>query len=221
MTVSDDLTFPDLPPFPSDVPTAPLLRISLQKLLDNDPTEIDRFYQTCCDVGFFYLDVRNAIGSVDPSVQANGHTNGHTHGNTNGHANGATNGHTNGQTFTGAIDGNAFLSDADRLFGVAKEFYDLPVEEKIKYDFKDQGSYFGYKGYGAGLVDKEGNKDRNEFYNVCRLHASYILHPINAQSMLPLKLPLTMSPPLRSAKTTSLTSVTPSPPPNASRPIAP
>ena len=47
-----------------------------------------------------------------------------------------------------------------------EEFFQLPVEEKARYDFMEQGSYFGYKGYGAGIVDKEGNRDRNEFYNV-------------------------------------------------------
>ena len=40
------------------------------------------------------------------------------------------------------------------------------LEEKVRYDFMEQGSYFGYKGYGAGIVDKEGNRHRNEFYNV-------------------------------------------------------
>ena len=47
-----------------------------------------------------------------------------------------------------------------------EEFFQLPVEEKVRDDFMEQGSYFGYKGYGAGIVDKEGNRDRNEFYNV-------------------------------------------------------
>ena len=44
--------------------------------------------------------------------------------------------------------------------------FDLPVQEKVKYDLKNQGSYFGYKGYGQGVIDAEGTKDRNEFYNV-------------------------------------------------------
>jgi hypothetical protein len=47
-----------------------------------------------------------------------------------------------------------------------KSFFDLEVAEKVKYDFKDQGSYFGYKGYGEGIIDAKGTKDRNEFYNV-------------------------------------------------------
>lgn len=44
------------------------------------------------------------------------------------------------------IDGEQLLRDADALFDVGKQIFDLPVEEKVKYDFKDLGSYFGYKG---------------------------------------------------------------------------
>ena len=63
-------------------------------------------------------------------------------------------------------DGDTFLEDADRLFNVSDKFFELPVEEKIKYDLSSKGSYFGYKGYGGAFVDKKGTKDRNEFYNV-------------------------------------------------------
>ncbi|KAF2622881.1 putative 1-aminocyclopropane-1-carboxylate oxidase [Macroventuria anomochaeta] len=64
--------------------------------------------------------------------------------------------------------GSALLEDADRLFELMKGFYELPVEEKTKYDFKSKGSYFGYKGYGEGIIDKNGTRDRNEFYNVSK-----------------------------------------------------
>jgi isopenicillin N synthase-like dioxygenase len=128
-------SFPHLPKFPDNVPTAPLLRISLQKLLEHDEEEQNRCWQACCELGFFYLDVRTRNSDT-----------------------------TNGTT----IDGDALLGDVDKLFDVMQDFYDLDVTEKIKYDFKDQGSYFGYKGYGEGIVDKQGTKDRNEFYNVRR-----------------------------------------------------
>jgi hypothetical protein len=120
--------FPDLPSFSDNVPTAPLLRISLEKLLNNDSEEQDRCWKACCDLGFFYLDLRTSSDQL--------------------------------------IDGSTLLRDTDGLFEVMKEFYDLDVQEKVKYDFKDQGSYFGYKGYGEGFVDKQGTRDRNEFYNV-------------------------------------------------------
>lgn len=121
--------FPDLPPFPDTVPTAPLLRISLEKLLEHDLEEEERCWKACCDLGFFYLDLRTSDTSKE-------------------------------------VSGEALLKVADNLFEVMKEFFNLDVEEKVKYDFADQGSYFGYKGYGAGIVDKIGTRDRNEFYNV-------------------------------------------------------
>lgn len=122
--------FAGLPPFPDDVPTVPLLRISLQKLIDNDTAELSRLWEACTELGFFYLDMRDA------------------------------------QSQDSSLRGDDFLADCDRLFEVAKEFYQLPVEEKVKYDFKAKGSYFGYKGYGDGIIDAKGSKDRNEFYNV-------------------------------------------------------
>jgi hypothetical protein len=56
-----DLIFHDIPPFPEDVPTAPLFRLSLKKLMENDPEEIDRLWKASCDLGFFYIDLRGAV----------------------------------------------------------------------------------------------------------------------------------------------------------------
>lgn len=109
------------PPFPDDVPTAPLLRLSLTKLLQRDEGEVNRFVRACEDLGFFYLDLSGP--------------------------------------------GDSLLADADALFKVNSDLYDLPLEEKKKYDFTLKKSYFGYKGYGANVVDRDGNLDRNEFYN--------------------------------------------------------
>jgi isopenicillin N synthase-like dioxygenase len=50
-------SFPDLPPFPSDIPTAPLLRLSLAQLRSS-AAESDRLYSACSRLGFFYLDLR-------------------------------------------------------------------------------------------------------------------------------------------------------------------
>lgn len=118
--------FDNAPPFPDDVPTAPLLRLSLAKLLQRDNEEVNRFIRACEDLGFFYLDLSGP--------------------------------------------GDSLLADADELFKVGAALYDLPLEEKQKYDFMHKNSYFGYKGYGANVVDRDGNLDRNEFYNVstCR-----------------------------------------------------
>lgn len=116
--------FPDLPPFPDDVPTAPLLRLSLAKLLAGDKTEYERLFQASVEIGFFYLDLENSE------------------------------------------HGTSLLQDAGNLFRVGEKLFELDLEEKKRYDFSAQNSYFGYKGQGAAVVDKEGNLDRNEFYNV-------------------------------------------------------
>ncbi|KAG4431665.1 hypothetical protein IFR05_012848 [Cadophora sp. M221] len=57
ITQSSNLIFSSLPPFPSTVPTAPLHRLSLQKLRI-DPKESDRLFSSSKDLGFFYFDLR-------------------------------------------------------------------------------------------------------------------------------------------------------------------
>jgi hypothetical protein len=122
--------FPGIPPFPDDVPTAPLLRLSSGRLLAGDPTEYERLFQASTDIGFFYLDLSDSE------------------------------------------QGTSLLGDADNLFKVGERLFELSLEEKKKYDFSAQKSYFGYKAQGVAVVDKQGNLDRNEFYNV-RLPSAY------------------------------------------------
>lgn len=50
-------TFPNLPPFPTDVPTAPLLRLSLSALGKSE-VESSSLFTASKDLGFFYLDLR-------------------------------------------------------------------------------------------------------------------------------------------------------------------
>jgi hypothetical protein len=117
-------TFPDIPPFPLTVPTAPLLRISLAKLLSGDAAEEEQLWKACCDLGFFYLDLRTV---ENDSPEQNGHVNGNgVKGNVK------------------EVDGNSLLADAEKLFKVGEEFFELPVEEKARYDYAARGSYFGY-----------------------------------------------------------------------------
>ncbi|KAL9110165.1 MAG: hypothetical protein Q9227_005225 [Pyrenula ochraceoflavens] len=115
---------PDAPPFPSDIPTAPLLRLSLSKLYSHDPEELSRFTSACEELGFFYLDLTDS----EPTL----------------------------------------LSTADTLFTVGESLFSLPLSQKNQYDFSAQNSYFGYKAQGAAIVDRQGNLDRNEFYNVSK-----------------------------------------------------
>jgi hypothetical protein len=155
-----DLSFTDLPPFPEDVSTAPLLRISLSKLTQGDSDEIDRLWKACRELGFFYLDLRGVLTErgFDETGRADSAT-----GDDDRDAQTKA---ENAEEFEVDIDGERLLQNAEALFKVGKSLFDLPVEEKVKYDLKDQGSYFGYKGYGQGVIDAEGTKDRNEFYNV-------------------------------------------------------
>jgi len=137
----DALTFEDLPSFPGDVPTAPLLRLNLKRLIDHDSKEEDKLWRACRDVGFFYLDLRDGNSSKRDSFHEDG---------------------------DGELNGDGLLKDAQALFQLGDEVFALPEEEKQQYDFKDQGSYFGYKGLGAGVIDSKGTKDRNEFYNTSK-----------------------------------------------------
>ncbi|KAL1638722.1 hypothetical protein SLS58_008645 [Diplodia intermedia] len=155
-------SFPDIPPFPADVPTCPLVRISLARLLHGDQDEEDALWRACCDLGFFYIDLRaeeieddDDDNDGDEAVFRGG-----------GGAGGAV--RRSSRQVEVHVDGEQLLEDADTLFEVQKGFFELPVEEKEKYDFSEQGSYFGYKGYGAGIIDKDGTKDRNEFYNTSK-----------------------------------------------------
>jgi hypothetical protein len=50
-------TFPDIPAFPIDVPTAPLLRLSLSALRTSEE-ESAALFTAAKDLGFFYLDLR-------------------------------------------------------------------------------------------------------------------------------------------------------------------
>lgn len=50
--------FARYPPFPSDVPVAPLECLSFKKLLARDAHDCARLFQACQDTGFFLLNLR-------------------------------------------------------------------------------------------------------------------------------------------------------------------
>ncbi|KAK3076239.1 hypothetical protein LTS18_013538, partial [Coniosporium uncinatum] len=157
-------SFDSIPPFPTTIPTAPLLRISLSKLLSHDADEEQRLWNACRDLGFFYLDLRNA-SSTSTSTSFSPTT---------------TTTPTPSQQHT--ISGDTLLHNADALFSLQKQLFDLPLPEKQRYDWSSKGSYFGYKGYGAGVIDKKGTADRNEFYNVSK---DDVLDVVAPQDRLP------------------------------------
>lgn len=70
----------------------------------------------------------------------------------------------------GCEEGEALLDGSNTMFDLIEKFYNLPVEEKLKYDFAAEGSYFGYKGLGAEVIDGKGTRDKNEIYNVPTPH---------------------------------------------------
>lgn len=164
--------FNDLPPFPDDVPTAPLLRLSLKKLVEGDTQEEEKLWKACCELGFFYLDLRGAVSKAKRDSAQDLHSTAQE------------------DDKDGVIDGDGLLQDADTLFGLGEKLFQLPVEEKQKYDFKPQGSYFGYKGYGTGIVDAAGTRDRNEFYNVSKDDMLSISKPWPAPELLEEQRPL-------------------------------
>ncbi|MCJ1395457.1 hypothetical protein MMC18_008343 [Xylographa bjoerkii] len=87
-------------------------------------------------------------------------------------------------------EGDSILEDVDKLFRVGEQLFDLDVEEKQKYDFSEENSYFGYKGYGKAIIDKEGTLDRNEFYNVSKDDILALSSPLPAPEILTNNRPL-------------------------------
>ncbi|GAB7351605.1 hypothetical protein MBLNU459_g2224t1 [Dothideomycetes sp. NU459] len=187
-----DLEFHDLPPFPNDVSAAPLLRISLSKLLSGAQDEVDRLWKASCELGFFYLDLRDGeqrSGLKSPEQEElwsnvweeNAGTEAPTE------QNGSEIKPTTGTgTLKGDIkvSGEQLLRDAEALFRVGEELFELPAEEKVKYDLSSRGSYFGYKGYGGAVIDAQGTRDRNEFYNVSKDDILEISEPLPAPEFL-------------------------------------
>ncbi|KAF1958642.1 Clavaminate synthase-like protein [Byssothecium circinans] len=66
------------------------------------------------------------------------------------------------------IASETLLAGSNEKFDLMEKFYELPVEEKLKYDFTAEGKYFGYKWLGAGVIDRKGTRDKNEIYSVFR-----------------------------------------------------
>lgn len=65
--------------------------------------------------------------------------------------------------------GQELLRESDALFRLSRKLFDIGRDDLQKYDYSEQGSYYGYKGFGKGVVDRKGTLDRNEFYNVCSI----------------------------------------------------
>jgi len=80
--------------------------------------------------------------------------------------------------------GEALLDEAGNLFDLMTELFNLPLEEKQKYDFAAKRMYFGYKGKGKEILDASGVKDRNEQYNISKDDILSVSDPLPAPDVI-------------------------------------
>ncbi|KAE9390482.1 Clavaminate synthase-like protein [Gymnopus androsaceus JB14] len=77
----------------------------------------------------------------------------------------------------------------DRQFGLGKQFYELPLDEKEKYTPEgiDQGKFNGYIPAGRRIINREtGLRDRVEIYNIPKFNGDFPQnHPKVIQDNLP------------------------------------
>lgn len=114
-------SYEDIPPFPDNVPTCPLLRISLRKLLVGDQVERERLWSASCSLGFFYLDLRTDSGEaaelLDPHEGSY------------------------------VVDGESLIQEAGKInkevITASDGVFGLPLEEKVKYDADFTKNQFG------------------------------------------------------------------------------
>ncbi|KAI9691101.1 MAG: hypothetical protein M1822_008721 [Bathelium mastoideum] len=105
-----------VPPFPSDVPTATIPVISYHGLASSSPEALQAMLSATQGIGFFFLS--------DHPI------------------------------------------DSDFMFDLATSVFELPLDEKMKYEMGQHGRYIGYKKQGSSVVDAKGTEDANEFYNI-------------------------------------------------------
>ncbi|KIW14364.1 hypothetical protein PV08_07146 [Exophiala spinifera] len=68
---------------------------------------------------------------------------------------------------TDSDQGCKLVADAEQLYGLSKETFALPFQEKDKYDFRRRKSFFGYKPSGSvKKTDTSQRPDTTEFFNV-------------------------------------------------------
>ncbi|KAH9957689.1 Clavaminate synthase-like protein [Russula dissimulans] len=74
---------------------------------------------------------------------------------------------------------NISQEDVNRQFSIGREFYELPLEERLKYvpDGLDQGKFNGYIPAGRRILDaKTGIRDRVEIYNIPKFNGHFKHH---------------------------------------------
>ncbi|KAI0032097.1 Clavaminate synthase-like protein [Vararia minispora EC-137] len=71
---------------------------------------------------------------------------------------------------------NISQEDVNHQFAIGREFYELPLEEKLKYvpDGLDNGQFNGYVPAGRRILDKDsGLRDRVEIYNIPKFNGDF------------------------------------------------
>lgn len=139
-TENTSSAFPNIPPFPDNVPTAPLLRLNFSALQTSESERAD-FLQACKDLGFFYLDLRG--DSLGEKLLAE-----------------------SDQLF--GVGEALFKEGVEELSKY--DFSKGEKDESGGWKDGREPSYMGYKSIGKGVVDAAGNRDKNEFYNVRLSH---------------------------------------------------
>lgn len=63
--MASEKLFENIPPFPDDIPTAPIASISLSALRSGDESTARNLLEACQKLGFFLLDLRgDALGET-------------------------------------------------------------------------------------------------------------------------------------------------------------
>ncbi|KAJ3552761.1 hypothetical protein NM688_g3982 [Phlebia brevispora] len=58
--------------------------------------------------------------------------------------------------------------EVDGMFEMGEKTMSLPLDEKMKFEWGDEGGTFGYKASGSNAVDEKGTRDTVEFINISK-----------------------------------------------------
>ena len=112
-TPPENVTFLGLPAFPRDLPAAPLLRIGLRKLLEENREEEERCWRACCEPGFFYAGLRSGNYTQNGEMKADDTEQGNGCVDQRGMGQNDVKREENGKL---EVDGEALFADVEKLF---------------------------------------------------------------------------------------------------------
>lgn len=115
----ENVTFLGLPSFPKDVPTAPLLRVEVKRLLEGNREEEERYWRACCELGVFYVDLRSGNYTQNGEKADDME---HVNRYVDQQGMGQNDGKREDKNPKLEVGGEALLADAEKLFKVQEEF---------------------------------------------------------------------------------------------------